>query len=129
MKNAFDFEAKVIANKLEELAKMRPVPQEYGLPIFATDTVLGFPVETINNALQKHIKILRKSHWTKHKKQHCWSAYTHNNQILYCITALVGKEVHTGCFNENDYCFFCNNNLNITPTVFAPEWMNVLEEV
>ena len=92
MKNAIDFEAKVIANKLEDLAKMKPVPQEYGLPIYGSNTVLGFPVETINNALQKHIKILRKSHWTKHKKQHCWSAYTHNNQILYCITALVGKK-------------------------------------
>ena len=129
MKSSFNFEAKVIANKLEELAKMKPVPKEYGLPIFATDTVLEFPVETINNALQKHIKLLRKTHWTKHKKQHRWSAYVHNNQILYCITALVGKEVHTGCFNENDYCFFCNNNLNITPGVLDPEWMSVLQEV
>lgn len=129
MKSSFNFEAKVIANKLEELAKMKPVPKEYGLPIFATDTVLEFPVETINNALQKHIKLLGKTHWTKHKKQHRWSAYVHNNQILYCITALVGKEVHTGCFNENDYCFFCNNNLNITPGVLDPEWMSVLQEV
>ena len=39
MKNSFNFEAKVIANKLEELAKMKPVPKEYGLPIFATDTL------------------------------------------------------------------------------------------
>ena len=129
MKNAFDFEAKVLAKKIEEFANIKPIPRKYGLPLLATDTIMTIPVDTRNNALQKHIKLLRKAHWTKHKKQNFWSAYVHNNQIIYCITALVGKKVHTGCFNENDYCFFCNDKLNTTAAVLDPEWMRVLEKV